>query len=249
MRDPTRRMHEHAPCTASGAGAPRERRVLVREAGVDAERVLDLRMDELTALVERTELLAETVHRLAGSERERSRPFAALTDAAERRQAREAAKMLVGDRARDRRASPQQAEPQRTARHFERCLAGGKAGDAGFRLRYRARLRAADEDAVVGPRVRADPHAEHAGTEAGHLENVARGRRERSAGRRRVDRARVLEAQIVGRIEVQEHRRIFGSSRRNAARASPARRRASRRCRRIAAGARAPRRCAAGARW
>ena len=40
---PVRRMHEQPPGSTPGAGAPRERRVLVREPGVDAERILDLR--------------------------------------------------------------------------------------------------------------------------------------------------------------------------------------------------------------
>ena len=52
------------------AGRPRERRVLVRAAGVDAQAVLDLRVHELPALVERAELLAQPVDGLARGERE-----------------------------------------------------------------------------------------------------------------------------------------------------------------------------------
>ncbi len=98
MRDERRSIDADAPRALAGAGAPGERRVLVRGSGVDAERVDDLRVDELSALVERAELLAEAVHRLAGCKRNRSDPLAALAQPAECRKPRCAADVLVGDR-------------------------------------------------------------------------------------------------------------------------------------------------------
>ena len=123
VRDRRRRVHEHAPGARAGAGTPRERRVLVREPGVDAERVDDVRIDELSALVERAELLAEAVHRLARAKRERGKPPTALPHAAEGRQPRGTAEMLVGDRARDRRAAMEQSKTQRRRGDLERRLA------------------------------------------------------------------------------------------------------------------------------
>src|SRR4030095_15956484 len=97
VRHHPRRMDENAPRAVAAPGAPCERDVLVRRAGVDAERIDDVRVDELPALVERTEFLAETVHRLTRRERERRDPLSALALAAEGPEPCPAAGLLGGD--------------------------------------------------------------------------------------------------------------------------------------------------------
>src|SRR5438046_1517387 len=92
------RVNEDTPCTVSFAGAPCEWRVLVREARVHAERIFDLRMNQLSALVERAEFFAQSVHVFVASQFKRGRPQTSLANAPENGQARKAAKMLVGDR-------------------------------------------------------------------------------------------------------------------------------------------------------
>ena len=232
------RVHEHAPRAAAGAGAPRERRVLVREAGVDAERILDLRMDELAALVERAEFLAEAVDRLARLRartprstvrRARTRP-----NAGSRVQPRKCSSVID---VQHRRALPQQAEAQRRRRRARASRRRWRTSTCrGAWLRRRARARAADDEAVVGPRV---------GTEA-QAERAAR----RSAVTSRMSPVDVAnDAPDAGRAEAALRSRGAGrrwdraardgASRRTAARAGRARRRASRRCRPTAAGARA----------
>src|SRR5438067_2882284 len=127
VRDHPGRMHERAPRAFTFAGTPRERRVLVRKPRVDAERVLDLRMDQLSPLVERSEFFAEPVHALAASQRERGCPQSALSQTAEIRQTRKAAKVLVGDRAEYRTRFPEQSKSQRRAADFEHRVAGGES--------------------------------------------------------------------------------------------------------------------------
>src|SRR5438128_994602 len=87
------RVHERAPGAAPVAGTPCERRVLVGKPRVHAQRVLDLRMNQLSPLVERPELFAKAVNGIAGRKRERGAPQAALTQPAERWQPSEAAKV------------------------------------------------------------------------------------------------------------------------------------------------------------
>ena len=245
VRNPPRRVHEHAPRAATRARTPRERGVLVRQAGIDPERVLDLRVDQLPALVERAEFLAETVYGLARGERQRRGPLAALLDATERRQAGVAAEVLVGDRRGDGRTLPQQAEGERTAGDLERGVTGAERGQRRVGLGDRAGLGSPDDDPVVGPRAGADAQPKHARAVARHLEDVAGGGRERRAGGRGVDGPWFLEPQVVRRVEVQDH----VVSPRTRARGGRGRRRASRRARPIGEGARARRPGVAAARW
>ena len=196
------RVHEHAPCAPAVAGAPGERNVLVRMPGVDAERVDDLRMDDLAALVERTEFLAETVHGSARGQRHRDGPLVALAHAAEGRQPGEAAKMLVGGRAQHLRAAMRQPEFQRRARDLEHGIPRRECDRAVFGLRDVAGLRLTDDEPVVGPRVGAHAQPEHAGTEAGDLQHVARRRRERGTGSRRADALGCVETEERGRFEL-----------------------------------------------
>src|SRR5438094_2998325 len=119
VRHHARRVNEDAPCTMTFARAPCERRVLVGEARVDTERILDLRMNQLSTLVERSELFAQPVHVLVAAQRERRRPQAALADAAERWQTRKTAKMLVRGRTEYRAVFPEQLKPQRRTFDFQ----------------------------------------------------------------------------------------------------------------------------------
>src|SRR5215470_5213536 len=102
MRHAAWRIDEYAPCAALGrvtaAWAPAERCALVREARIDAERVLDLRLDKLAAPIERAEFLPESINRFAGSEREAANPLLAVARASDHRQAWEPAEVLVADR-------------------------------------------------------------------------------------------------------------------------------------------------------
>ena len=75
MRDPSGRVHENSPRVLAGARTPAERSILVRQPGVDAQGVGDLRMDDLAALVQRTELFSEAVHRFTGCKCERAHPL------------------------------------------------------------------------------------------------------------------------------------------------------------------------------
>ena len=63
-------VHEQPPA----ARAPGERRVLVGGFGIDAERILDPRAQQLAAVIERPPFLAVTEHGLAALERQRREP-------------------------------------------------------------------------------------------------------------------------------------------------------------------------------
>ena len=243
VRHRRRRVHEEPPRALAGARAPRERRVLVGKAGVDAERVGDARVNELAALVERTEFLAEAVHGLARRERQRGGPMSALAHAAERRQPGEAAEVLVGDGAGDRRAAMKEAKAQRRGGDLERALARRERPGAAFPGRHRARLGPAEDEAIVGPGARSHAQPEHARAVAGDFEDVAGRRRERRARRRRAETLQRVEPDEGGGVESHARRGYVGRmrlNRRTWVRAGPARRPASRRCRRTAEGARAP---------
>ena len=194
VRHARRRMDEHAPRALAGAGAPRERRVLVGLAGVHTLRVDDPRVDQLPALVERPEFFAEAVHGLARRERQGRGPLPALAGAAERRQPRRAAKMLVGDRPGDRCAAMEKPEAQWRGREFERGVARGEFPGAVLARLDGARLGAPDDETVVGLRARSRAQPEHAGPVAGHFEDVARRRRERHARRGGAEALQRIEA-------------------------------------------------------
>ena len=98
VRHPARRVDEYSPRGLSRTEAPAERHVLVRQTGVDAERVFHLRFDQLAALVERAEFLAQPVHGLARSERKGGDPLLPRARPADDGQARETAEVLVGNR-------------------------------------------------------------------------------------------------------------------------------------------------------
>src|SRR6185437_4071394 len=95
VTDATHRIDEYAP----SFGTPAERRILVRQLGVDAQRVHDVRVQELAATIQRGKLLAQSVDRLSRCERERCNP--ALFVSAEAWQARPAAEVLISDRNED----------------------------------------------------------------------------------------------------------------------------------------------------
>src|SRR6266480_2568614 len=113
MRDPSGRVHENSPRVPTGARTPAERSILVRQPGVDAQGVGDLRMDDLAALVQRTELFSEAVYRLTGCKCERAHPLRRPPRAADDGKPGEAAKMFVGGRNQHRLVLIQEAESQR----------------------------------------------------------------------------------------------------------------------------------------
>ncbi len=196
VRHATRRVDEYSPRGFAGARAPAERNVLVREPGVDAKRVLHLRLDQLPALVEGAELFAQPVHRIAGAEREARDPLQARSPPADHWHARETAEVLVGDRRQDALAILEELDRQRLAANLQARVAGRERPDTGRRLRDVAALRSAQDEAVVGLGVGADAKPEQAGPEARDLEDVAGIGRERRTGRGR--------AETVGRIESDE---------------------------------------------
>ena len=170
-------------------------------AGIDALRVLDPRVDELTALVERAELLAEAVDRLAGRERERGGPLVAAAQPADGGQPRRSVDAKIGAGFEQQAVVVQQPQAQRRFDDFERGVPGGERPRSGPRARHRARLRLADDDAVVGPVGGTGAQAEHAGAAGGDLEDVAGRRREGDARRRGAETPLGVERQIDGRIE------------------------------------------------
>ncbi len=196
------RVHEHAPCAVAVAGTPGERNVLVRMPCVDAERVDDLRMDDLAALVERAEFLAEPVHRRARGQRHRDGPLVALAHAPERRQPGEAAKVLVGRRAQHLRTAMLQPESQRRTGDLEHGIARRERDRAVVGLRDVAALRLAEDEPVIGSGIGTHAQPEHAGTEAGDLQHVARRRRERGARSGRADALGRVESEESGRFEL-----------------------------------------------
>jgi hypothetical protein len=113
--------------------------------------------------------------------------------------------MLVGDRRDDRLLVVQQPKAQRFAGQFEPGPAGGEGPYTGVGLGDITALRAPDHQAVVGPGIRADAQAEHAGTETGGFEHIAGTRCEGAAGGRHAEAARSGKADKIGRVEL--HRR------------------------------------------
>src|SRR5437773_1548910 len=207
MRHHARRVNEDAPCTLTFARAPRERRVLVRKARVDAERIFDLRMNQLATLVEPSEFFAQPVHALFAAQCERGGPQAALTDAAERWQARKTAKMLVRDRAEYRAVFPEQLKPQRRSFDLQDCVACDEPPRPRRSRRCFAGCCPSPHNAVVGQCARSHPQSEHAFAEARHFEDIAGRRCERRAECRRVDALMRLDAKKRGRVEVHRLRR------------------------------------------
>ena len=206
---PARRVDQYAPGTAlracAGPWTPAERHALVGEPGVDAQRVVDARGHELPPLVKRPEFLAQTIDRFTRSQCKGGDPLLARPRAADHGQTRKAAIVLVGDRCDDRLLVVQQPNAQRFAGQFEAGPAGGEGPYAGVGLRDVTALRAADHQAVVGPGIRADAQAEHAGTETGDFEHVAGTRREGASGGRHAEAARSGKADKPGRVKL--HRR------------------------------------------
>src|SRR4029453_11343838 len=113
-------------------------------------------MNQLAALVERSEFLAQPVHRLPGRERERRRPLSALPPPAERRKPRKATKMFVGRRAKYQCVAMQKTKAQRRGEDFEGRVARSEREAAVVILGNGARLGARLHEAVVGLGVRAD---------------------------------------------------------------------------------------------
>ncbi len=89
----------------------------------------------------------------------------------------------------------QQTERERRGNELERRLAGGESPRPRVAACRRACLRARNDQAVVGPRVRSRAKPEHAGPVAGHLEDVPGRRREFGAGSRRADTLQRVEPQ------------------------------------------------------
>ncbi len=249
VRHHARRMHPGPPRAAAGTGPPCERRVLVRKARIHAQRILHLRMDELAALVQRAEFFAESIDGFARGKRHRRGPESAALHAPERRQARPAAKVLVGDRREQRRALPQQPESQRRAGDLEHRVVGRDRPPARRRFRDGARLGAADDQSIVRTRVGAEAQPERAVAVGRDFEEVAGGCREGNAGRRRAQALQCFQAQVGSRVEKHRGVGARGVSRRIEVRAVPGYRRRARRCRRIAAGGRARPLRASAARW
>src|SRR5438552_103758 len=188
VRYAARRVDEDAPGAAfrgrAIARAPAEGHALVRAVRVDAQRVLDARGYDLTAFVERTELFAQAVHRLAGRQRKRRQPLLSGARAADRRQTREAAEMLVGDRREERLLVEQQTQAERLAGELESRAARSERPYAGIGLRGIAALCTADDQTVIGLGVRTDAQAEYAGAKATDFKYVASARRKCAARRR-----------------------------------------------------------------
>ena len=191
-----RRVARRAPTRPCRCPGSRRTARSCTTAGVDAERVGDLRVDELPALVERAELLAEAVDGLAGREREAPRvqcpPW--RTPAERTAAAVQPRKCSSVIDAGDGRAAMQEAKAQRRGGDLERRLARReRPGAAGPRATVHA-LVAADDEAVVGPGARSRAQPEHARTVARDFEDVAGRRRERRARRRRAERSAARRA-------------------------------------------------------
>ena len=129
--DPSGCVDEDAPRRLARARAPAERNILVGEPGVDAKRVFDLRLDQLPALVERAEFLAQPVHRLAGAQCEGGDPLRSRARATDHRQAREAAEMFIGDRSENPLIVVKEPDRQRLASDFQPRVAGSECPGAG----------------------------------------------------------------------------------------------------------------------
>src|SRR5258706_1957085 len=154
-----RRVDEHAPgarLASAAARTPAERRGFVGEPAVHAERIFDARLHELTALVQRAELLAESVDRLPGGAREASDPLLPAARAADYGQARETAEMFVGDRGEQQLVLVKEAQLERLSRQLEARAARAEHPYPGLGLRDLAALRAAEYEPVIWPGVRSD---------------------------------------------------------------------------------------------
>ena len=179
MGDVARRVHEQAPA----ARAPGERAVLVRRFGVDAERVLDPRAQQLAAPVQGSPLLAQPVDRLAAREPERHEP--AIDRAGERRQPLRPAEMGIGRGGEQHLAAPLEAEAQRVALQHQPQVA--RAQDRSFGL-DRGRIAGRHQHAVVGASRRAQRQTKDARCIGDRLERTRVGGTTQAA-RHALDRA------------------------------------------------------------
>src|SRR5436309_10020863 len=107
----TRRMDEQAPSAFAVSWTPTKRHALVRETVTDTKRVIDLRLHDLAAFVQRAELFAKAVDGLTRSQREGRNPLLARPRATNHRQSRPPPQILVGDRGEYRLTIEQQAQP------------------------------------------------------------------------------------------------------------------------------------------
>ncbi len=165
--DLRRRVDEDAPA----AGRPGKGDVLVGEGGVDAKRVLVAREDELAAVVERAELLAQAVDRLARAERQTHQPTAGA--AGETRQPEPAGEMPIGDALQEEGVVQGEREPEGIGLEVEAERAGiepnGRSPGAAVEPAGGIGL---GQKPIIGGVSLADPEAEHAFGMRAHLERA-----------------------------------------------------------------------------